>query len=82
MMNRPAMHNPTMNRQSPAIVDPLALWAPVMDYWLDAMMSASRMGVNLWLRPFNPPLEDEREVEGDLDIPGPLEREFEHNLHA
>jgi hypothetical protein len=62
--------------------NPFAIWEPVMNFWFGAMMAATQESMKFWQNPFNPPLEDEREVEGDLDIPGPLEREFEHNLHA
>ncbi|MGY6636021.1 MAG: hypothetical protein ABS49_00705 [Erythrobacter sp. SCN 62-14] len=65
-----------------ALFNPFAMWEPVINFWFGAMTAATQETLKFWQNPFNPPLEDEREVEGDLDIPGPLEREFEHNLHA
>ena len=65
-----------------AFANPLALWEPMMQFWAGAMMAATGESIKFWNFPFNPPAPDEREVEGDLDIPGPLERDFEHNLHA
>ena len=62
--------------------DPFAFWQTAMTFWVDAMVSMNRESLRFWQSPFAPPLPDEREVENDLDIPGPLEREFEHNLHA
>lgn len=62
--------------------DPFAFWQTAMNFWVDAMVSVSRESLRFWQFPFAPPLPDEREAENDLDIPGPLEREFEHNLHA
>ncbi|MFN3991244.1 MAG: hypothetical protein ACK4IS_13415 [Erythrobacter sp.] len=62
--------------------NPFAMWEPMTNFWLDMMTAAMQESLKFWQHPFNRPLEDEREVEGDLDIPGPLERDFEHNLHA
>ncbi len=62
--------------------NPFAMWNPFINFWFGTMTAATQETLKFWRYPFNPPLEDEREVEGHLDIPGPLERDFEHNLHA
>jgi len=70
------------DKQPDGFFNPFALWQPVMNFWFGTMMASTEETFKLWRYPFSRPLGDEHEVEGDLDIPGPLERDHEHNLHA
>ncbi|MGY6552404.1 MAG: hypothetical protein ACXIT4_10985 [Erythrobacter sp.] len=70
------------DKQPDGYSNPFALWEAMMNFWLNAMLAGTQQSFNMSKFLFSPPPEDEREVEGDLDIPGPIEREGERNLHA
>lgn len=70
------------DKQAPDYPNPFSVWEPLMEFWFNTMLAGTQHTLHLWMSPFNPPLEDEREEKGDLDIPGPLERDFEDSLHA
>ncbi|MCB2065290.1 MAG: hypothetical protein KDE15_01470 [Erythrobacter sp.] len=54
----------------------------MMIAWFESMLAMSEQCVRLWTLPFAPPLEHAHEPPGELEMPGPLERDHEHNLFA
>lgn len=60
----------------------IAFQHQLMSSWLEACLATNQHCVGLWAQPFAPPLPDEIEQPGDLDIPGPLERDNERKLFA
>ncbi|KPP88773.1 hypothetical protein [Erythrobacter sp. HL-111] len=70
------------NKQVPEYPNPFAMWEPVMEFWFKAMFAGTQQAFQFWAAPFGPPPAEEREEEGDLDVPGPFERDFEDSLHA
>ena len=54
----------------------------MMASWFETCLAATDQWFKLWMFPFAPPPADQVEQEGDLDVPGPLERDHEHNLFA
>lgn len=54
----------------------------LMTTWFETWLAATDQCFRLWMFPFAPPLADDVEQPGDLDMPGPLERDHEHNLFA
>ncbi|WAT18934.1 hypothetical protein OZN62_05010 [Aurantiacibacter sp. MUD11] len=67
---------------TPELPPHLVLCEELMAAWFETMLAATDQCFKFWMSPFAPPLEDEVEQAGDLDIPGPLERDLEHNLFA
>jgi hypothetical protein len=60
----------------------IALCEEFVATWFETMLAATDLYFRFCLAPFAPPLEDTIEEPGDLDIPGPLERDHEHHLFA
>ncbi len=59
-----------------------ALCEQMMTAWFETMLAATDQYFRFWCAPFAQPLGHAAEEPGDLDVPGPLERDHEHNLFA
>lgn len=54
----------------------------MMASWFEGVLAMTDQYFRFWLYPFSAPQSDEVEQSVDLDMPGPLERDHEHNLFA
>lgn len=73
------MKNDEINIQFPPQIH---LGGELMAAWFKTMLAASDQWFKFWTLPFSTPIDHEKAGAGELDIPGPLERDHEHNLFA